>query len=80
MVGTSTDELIATIDSTQHPEVTLASKVLDRSLLVLQIARTAHGIDGLTPSAIAKILTEKFRVNTTGLLLVFPVHSIDGDG
>ncbi len=58
------DELLSKIDSTQHPGVAAASRVLDRALMVLQIARTEHGIDGLTPPQIAKILTEKFRLGT----------------
>lgn len=61
----SLDDLVAAIDSTQHPGVTSATKVLDRSLMIMQIALTDHGVDGLTPAEIAKILTEKFRVGTT---------------
>lgn len=65
-IGTSSsDVLLSAIDSTQHPGVKSASKVLDRSLMVLQIALTEHNIDGLTPSVIASILTEKFRISTT---------------
>ncbi len=61
---TPTDDLLAVIDSTQHPGVTSAKTILDRSLMVLQIALTEHGIDGLIPSTIANILTEKFRIST----------------
>lgn len=57
-------ELITKIDSTQHPGVTSATKVLDRALMILQIALQDHAIDGLTPSEIAHILTDKFRVRT----------------
>jgi len=53
------------IDSTQHPGIRSTSTVLDRSLMILQIARSEHNVDGLVPSVIARILTEKFRVNTT---------------
>lgn len=59
------NDLLSAIDSTQHPEVVSASKVLDRALMVLNIALTNHNVDGLTPSAIAIILTEKFRVKDT---------------
>lgn len=59
------DELLTLIDSTQHPGVTSTTKVLDRSLMVLQIALKDHNIDGLMPSDIARILTEKFRISTT---------------
>jgi len=58
-------QLIDAIDSTQYPRLTSASKVLDRSLMVLKIARADHNVDGLTSSEIAKILTEKFRISTT---------------
>jgi len=57
-------DLIESIDSTQHPGITSEVKILERSLMVLQIARTDHGIDGLTPLEIADILTEKFRIST----------------
>ncbi len=45
----SVDELLQRIDSTQHPGVRSATKVLDRSLMILQIALNDHSIDGLTP-------------------------------
>jgi len=57
--------LISDIDSTKYPSVTSASKALDSSLMVLQIALNDHGVDGLTPNGIAKILTNKFRIRTT---------------
>jgi len=57
--------LMERIDSTQHPGVRSSSKVLDRALMVLQIARTEHDVDGLAPNDIARILTDKFRVNTS---------------
>jgi hypothetical protein len=57
--------LIQSINSTQHPGVISATRALDRALMVLQIARQDHGVDGLSPKAIARILTEKFRVRTT---------------
>lgn len=63
--GSPVGRLLAEIDSTRHPAVTSGLKVLDRSLMVLQIAFDDHGVDGLTPSEIAKILTDKFRVSTT---------------
>lgn len=59
------DNLLTSIDSTKYPGVTSANKVLDKSLMILQIALKDHSIDGLTPSAIANILTDKFRINTT---------------
>jgi len=57
--------LIEQIDSTQHPGVRAASKVLDRALMVLQIALSEHEIDGLAPAEIARILTDKFRIGTS---------------
>jgi len=57
--------LLSVIDTTQHPAVAATSKVLDRALMVLQIALRNHSIDGLTPPEIAQILTDKFRLSTT---------------
>lgn len=59
------EELLANIDSTQHPGIAAAPLVLDRALMILQIARTEHSVDGLTPHQIATILTDKFRISTT---------------
>lgn len=64
--GPISDDLLEAIDSTQHPGVTSATTTLDRSLMILQIALTDHNVDGLMPSEIAKILTNKFRVSTAG--------------
>ncbi|MEW6193498.1 MAG: hypothetical protein AB1507_09115 [Bacillota bacterium] len=57
-------DLMKIMDRTQHPEIGRATKVLDRSLYLLRAVKTQHGIDGLTPSEIARILTDKFRVST----------------
>lgn len=57
--------LMASIDTTQHPAVASTTKVLDRALMVLQIALRNHQVDGLTPPEIAQLLTEKFRLNTS---------------
>jgi hypothetical protein len=62
---TNVDELIAAIDTTQHPAIGSATKALDRALMVLQIALRSHNLDGMTPPEIAKVLTEKFRLNTS---------------
>jgi hypothetical protein len=59
------DKLLKQIDSTQHPGVTSATKILDRALMVLKIALDEHEIDGLTPSAVARVLTDKFRISAT---------------
>jgi hypothetical protein len=53
------------IDRTAHPEIATAGSILDRSLNVLSIASDQFGIDGLKPSQIAKVLTEKFRIKTS---------------
>jgi hypothetical protein len=57
--------LMAAIDTTQHPAMAATAKVLDRALMVLQIALRNHDIDGLTPPEIAQILTDKFRLKTS---------------
>jgi hypothetical protein len=56
--------LIKEMNATEHPKVRAATTVLDRALAILHGARVAHQIDGLTPSEIAKILSEKFRIPT----------------
>lgn len=61
----SVKELLKLADSTRYPDVVRAGKVLDRSLLVLQLALHDHAIDGLTPTDIARVLTEKFRLATS---------------
>jgi hypothetical protein len=63
--GSAIETLLEQIDSTQHPGTRSATKVLDRSLMVLQIALRDHSVDGLTPSEVARILTQKFRLSTT---------------
>lgn len=62
--SSAASNLVALIDSTQHPGVTSATPYLERSLMVLQIALREHDIDGLTPVEIANVLTEKFRIST----------------
>lgn len=57
--------LIAGLDRTAHPEISDAPKSLDRSLHLLLIAENDFGIEGLTASSIAKILTEKFKLRIT---------------
>lgn len=61
----SAQSLLEQIDSTQHPGVRSSAKVLDRALMVLQIALAEHEVDGLGPTEIARVLTDKFRLNTT---------------
>lgn len=57
--------VLSSVDTTQHPGIKAATKVLDRALMVLQIARTEFHIDGLSNTDIAKVLTEKFRIRTS---------------
>jgi hypothetical protein len=58
-------QLIDGINRTAHPEVSGATKVLDRALVVLRIAARDFDIDGLAAPEIAKVLTEKFRQRTS---------------
>ncbi len=80
----SSGDLLQRIDSTRHPGVRSTTKVLDRSLMVLQIALQDHSVDGLTPVEIARILTDKFRVATTrqavGMALKDASHLVDRVG
>ena len=53
------------LDRTKYPRVGSAAKVLDNSLWVLRAVKDDLGVDGLSPSQVGEILTEKFRVSTT---------------
>jgi len=57
--------LVDAINRTAHPEISGATKVLDRALAVLRIAARDFDIDGLAAPEIAKVLTEKFRQRTS---------------
>jgi len=61
----SAEVLIEGINRTEHPEVGEASRVLERSLHILKIAKDDFGIDGLSANELARVLTEKFRIRTT---------------
>lgn len=61
----SVETMMQQLDRTVHPEIANSSKVLDRSLYILRIASDQFNIDGLKPSQIAKVLTDKFRVKTS---------------
>lgn len=56
------DEWIEEIDRTAYPDIGATERVADRALKVLSLANLDHGIDGLTASQIATILTRKFRL------------------
>jgi hypothetical protein len=57
-------ELVEAIDRTAYPDVGATTRVGDRALKVLQLAHQDHGVDGLTASEIATILSRKFRLPT----------------
>lgn len=59
-VAAGADQL-ATLDRTAHPEISHNGKVLDNSLRLMRAAKDDLGVDGLSASAIAKILVDKFR-------------------
>lgn len=61
-LDTSTDNWESEFNSVGHPEVADANTVLDKSLHILSIARKDHGIEQLSPTAIANILSEKYRI------------------
>ena len=64
----SSEEEVATLlqmDGTAYPKVRSASRVLDRALNVLRIAKDNFQMDGLSATQIAKVLTDKFRLPTT---------------
>lgn len=63
--GDNADYLNKEMDRTKYPRLTPNLNVLDRSLMLLEAAKNDHGIDGLTSTEIANVLTEKFRIPTT---------------
>jgi hypothetical protein len=63
--GDPAKRLIEGINRTAHPEITSATKVLDRALAVVRLASRDFDIDGLSAPEIAKVLTEKFRQRTS---------------
>ena len=62
--GDAVQLLLGDVDSTRYPNLTSALGVLERSLMLLQIALNDHKVDGLTPGEIARVLTDKFRIRT----------------
>jgi hypothetical protein len=60
------DELMGTLDRTKHSEIREAEAVRERALWILRIAQDDHGIDGLGANQIARVLSEKFRIKTSG--------------
>jgi hypothetical protein len=58
-------QLIDEINRTAYPEIASATKVRDRALAVLRLAKRDFEIDGLTAPEIAKVLTNKFRQRTS---------------
>ena len=60
-----TSVLISSLSRTDHPEIMGAARSLDRALHLLRVADRDYGIDGLTASQIAKVLTDKFRHRIT---------------
>lgn len=53
------------LDRTAHSEIDHKQSVLNNSLRLLRAAREDLGIDGLSASEIARVLTEKFRAAVT---------------
>ena len=61
---TQSVDIITAVDPARHPNITASGKVLDRSLMVLEVAYKEYGVDGLTPGQIAEILTMRFNIST----------------
>ena len=68
------DKLTNVINSTKYPIMYKLKKALDRALYILYLTRQDHGVDGLNPSQISKILSIKFRIpsspNSIGMALM----------
>lgn len=63
--GDPTTRLLYSIDRTSYPQILNSTRVLERALALLRAARDDFNTDGLGCAAIAKILTEKFRLRAT---------------
>jgi hypothetical protein len=57
--------LLESMDRTSYPQILNGSRVLERALALLRAAKDDFDIDGLGSTAIAKVLTDKFRLKTT---------------
>jgi len=62
---TNIDYLLENIDRTKYQMVYDAPDVLTRSLNLLSIVQNEFELDGLGPTDLAKILTEKFRIKSS---------------
>ena len=60
-----TTKICSAINSTNYPAMFKFKKNLDRALYVLKISKDEANIDGLIPSQISSILSEKFRIKIT---------------
>ena len=56
------EDIISLINAEDFPEIHNLSTKLDICLYLLKILRERANVDGLIPSQIAKILTDKFRI------------------
>jgi hypothetical protein len=63
--GDSSRSQLDQLDRTSYPNITQDATALANSLRVLQAANDELGIDGLSASDIAHVLTEKFRCRIT---------------
>jgi hypothetical protein len=57
----ASDVTVAKLDRTKHPEIGHNDTVLNNALRVLRAAKDDLNIDGLSATAIAKVLVDKFR-------------------
>lgn len=57
--------LLESMDRTSYTQILGGPRVLERALALLRAAKDDFGIDGLGATAIAKVLTDKFRLRTT---------------
>ena len=76
-----TNKIMQGLNTTKYPVMFNLNKTLDRSLYLLKIVREDLDIDGLIPSQIGDILTEKFRIKTTpnaiGMALIKALKYVD---
>ncbi|MEL7024141.1 MAG: hypothetical protein AAGL69_10375 [Pseudomonadota bacterium] len=66
--STDVDQEMRSLDDlnrTEYPEINHSSSGIKNSLRLIRAARDDLGIDGLTATEIARVLTEKFRIRIT---------------
>lgn len=65
----SEQDISETLNADDFPEIHRLQRTLDKALYIIKIVRDKMDIDGLVPSQVAKILTERFRVKSNQFVI-----------